>query len=802
MKTVFIIIRNIFAVIGLVFSILLIYVLCSGRYDLEKSDANEQVSHIETLKMSGPYCRDKVKFNIHPVIDSERAAEIREYFQLDTLYDETASTWEKTLAIARFVATNIPHANQTIQPEKRNAIYLWEYTKNTEPAFNCRLHSIMMFELLSSVGIEASYITCMPEDCNDTDCHVVNQVWLPELGKWVMIDSDSGGFYATDEDGNLLSLQEIRESYIQGKPILYHPQFTETGGSDNWYYDYMAKNTYWFSCWETIHFDQEPAAGKDAGRYIHLVPKGFKPFSISSRDIVTNDAGQFWAMPGQPADCILEDFDYFFQTFEQTHPDPYSAFGGERGFHKEVKKLRRTLSRSEGLDANRLQSEIGRFLVPLHDGHTYCGQMNYSYDSEARSLPLNLRTMTDGFFVWSALEDFKVLLGAEVLSIGGKPLDKLMDRLAEYVSSENVYGLYSAVSGWKMNSATLSLMLDDFDGEKVEMGFKTVSGTDTIAVIPLLADGEMQTASFSSMPTDQRFPSSNFEYKWADKDKGVMTFRCSHIVSRDCLQYILDHGMGEYEAFKNWAFPDTPFEEIPSIAERFGSMLSEMKEAGAQHLIIDLRGNGGGWSPIVYPVLYQLYGDEYLTTDLGCRYETRLSELYLKKNNVTLEGFNEWRGTSYRIGDLMSGDYDTALDVISDSLRNAIIDSYMCLNKGMLRAQNGEPLYRPEHIYVVTNEDTFSAAFHFTYMLWKMGATIVGVPSSQAPNTYMESTPFTLPNTGIQCSVSNAIQRFFPADDPRAKVFRPDWTPTWEDYKRLGFDSRADLLYILENISE
>ena len=507
--------------------------------------------------------------------------------------------------------------------------------------------------------------------------------------------------------------------------------------------------------------------------------------------------------PGQPAALLLEDFDYFFRAFEQTHPDPYSAFGGERKFHKKVKMLRRTLSCDGSLDADRLQEQIGRFLVPLHDGHTHCGQMKYSYDSEVKYLPLNLRTMTDGFFIWSAQEDFKELLGAEVLSIGGQPLDKLMDILAEYVTSENVYGLYSAVNGWKMSSVALSLMLDDFDGEKVEMGFRTVSGADTTAVLPLLTDEERQAAVFSSMPTDQRFPSSNFEYKWADKDRGVMAFRCSHIVSRDCLQYILDHGMGEYDAIKDWAFPDTPFEEIPSIAERFGAMLSEMKEVGAQHLIIDLRGNGGGWSPIVFPVMYQLYGDEYLTTDLGYRYETRLSELYLQKNNVTLEGYNEWRGSSYDIGDLMSDhDGNATPETVSDSLRNAFIDSYMCLDKDMLRAQNGKPLYRPEHVYVVTNEDTFSAAFHFTYMLWKMGATIVGVPSAQAPNTFMESTPFTLPNTGIECSVSNSIQRFLPADDPRATVFLPDWTPRWDDYKRLGFDSRADLLYILEKISE
>ncbi|MDO5321913.1 MAG: alpha/beta fold hydrolase [Bacteroidia bacterium] len=555
------------------------------------------------------------------------------------------------------------------------------------------------------------------------------------------------------------------------------------------------------------------------GKYDRSIgPESYKDVHFPEVVIKTGDCGHFpflespeeWAAAlddykdlcdnFRSNEAILEDFDYFFSSFEKTHPDPYSAFGGEKSFHKDVARLRRTLSRADGLDADRLQMETGRFLVPLHDGHTYCGRLNYTYDSGARILPLNLRTMTDGFFVWSALEGHEALLGADVKSIGGKSLDELMEKLALYVSAENKYGLYGAVSGWQMSSAALAMMLDDFDGEKVEMGFRTVSGADTTAVLPLLTADEINAGVFISTPTDQRFPSANFEYKWADKELGVMTFKCTHIVSRDCLQYIIDHGMGEYDAIKEWAYGDTPLEEIPCIAERFGAMLSEMKEAGAQHLIIDLRGNGGGWSPIVYPILYQLYGDKYLTTDLGCHYETRLSELYLQKNNLSLDEFNRIQGTSYGIGDLMDGDYETAPEVVTDSLRNAVIDGYMCLNKDMLRAQNGEPLYRPGHVYVVTNEGTFSAAFHFTYMLWKMGATIVGVPSSQSPNTFMESTPFTLPNTGIQCSVSNAIQLFFPADDPRANVFRPDWSPSWDDYKRLGFDSRADLLYILERI--
>lgn len=277
--------------ISFLLAIAFLCVQCSANTD--------QGSHIDILKQSEPYSKDSRKFNIHAVSNPKRAAEIREYFRLDTLYADTASTWEKAIAIAKFVAKNIPHANQKQQPERKNAIYLWEYTKNVEPAFNCRLHSIMLFELLSSVGIEATYVTCMPKDRHDQDCHVVNQVWIPEQGKWAMIDSDMGGCYATDSVGNILSLPEMREHYIQDKTILYHPQFGEPAGKDFWYYDYMAKNTYWFSCWETIHFDQEPAEGKDVGRYIHLTPDGYRPFGTNWGDIVTHDEEQFWACPAR-----------------------------------------------------------------------------------------------------------------------------------------------------------------------------------------------------------------------------------------------------------------------------------------------------------------------------------------------------------------------------------------------------------------------------------------------------------------------------------------------------------------------
>ena len=114
----------------------------------------------------------------------------------------------------------------------------------------------------------------------------------------------------------------------------------------------------------------------------------------------------------------------------------------------------------------------------------------------------------------------------------------------------------------------------------------------------------------------------------------------------------------------------------------------------------------------------------------------------------------------------------------------------------LLKQNWSEPIYTPKEIYVVTDVQTFSAAFHTAYMQWKMGAKVVGVPSGQAPNTYMEVTRFKLPNTGLECSVSNSLQSCFPTDHPMAKTFTPDIQLSYDEYRQSEFSKDAELLYI------
>lgn len=259
--------------------------------DGEVSDAMLAKQRTEQLREAAPYSADTVSYRFVYRQDSVRGREIREYFRLDTLVPPSGTTWEKSLALARFVARNIPHANQKVYPEACNATGLWEYSRTVEPAFNCRLHAIMLHELLLASDIANRFVTCLPADSLDQDCHVVNIVWLPERRKWAMIDSDQTSF-VTDPAGTPLSLAEMREKIIAGEPMEIHPL------GENEVYDdllsYWAKNLYWFVCWEETGYDREPSR---TGRSIALVPPGFRGFQLGDMELRTSDPDRFWAAP-------------------------------------------------------------------------------------------------------------------------------------------------------------------------------------------------------------------------------------------------------------------------------------------------------------------------------------------------------------------------------------------------------------------------------------------------------------------------------------------------------------------------
>lgn len=300
-KYLFRILVGIFALIGLLVTIAYCFIAANHYYiSIYDPVVAAEAENIELLKQY-PFKPDTVQYQFAAVRDSAHALKIMDYFKLDTLYSPDATTWEKAVAISKFVATNIPHAQPENSPEHPNAIALWKYSQEINPGFNCRMHAILNYELMQAAGLTARYVTCLPQDKDDRDCHVVNEVWLPELGKWAFIDSDMDGHYCTDKANTPLSLLEMREKYAASELMVMYPGFEKGTTKHDYYYAYMAKNTFWFSCWETLHFFQEDRSEtdcKDFGRGdIVIVPEGFEPFRVDSLDIITTDAARFWMAP-------------------------------------------------------------------------------------------------------------------------------------------------------------------------------------------------------------------------------------------------------------------------------------------------------------------------------------------------------------------------------------------------------------------------------------------------------------------------------------------------------------------------
>jgi hypothetical protein len=173
----------------------------------------------------------------------------------------------------------------------------------------------------------------------------------------------------------------------------------------------------------------------------------------------------------------------------------------------------------------------------------------------------------------------------------------------------------------------------------------------------------------------------------------------------------------------------------------------------------------------------------------------------MSKLNTTLEEYNKKHGTSYRYGNysfsLPEGKKDIAIAERRKQFNGSLLGDAVTYTNDLF----GKPVYTPKKVFVVTNQQTFSAAFHYAFYLWKMGAAVVGVPSRQAPNTYMENTPFQLPLTSLKGSISNSFQAFLPADDKRAKVFYPDIMLSRKDYEKYKLDKHSALLYLLDLLS-
>ena len=254
---------------------------------------------LKRLKGSAPYAKDTKNENVmftYQSKDDYRLRAVRDYLKLDSVAGQ-GDELSKIINLLHFVHDNMPHDGSHRAFAEMDAIDLYNYCKASGRGVNCRQLAISLCEMYLSIGIPARYVTCLPADPNDTECHVINSVWSEQLQKWIWIDPTNDA-WVMDENGNLLSIAEVRERMINEQPLVLcetaNWNHRERQTKEGYLYNYMAKNLYYFECNKHNQFNPESDYRENTAEYIYLVPVGF---AYNKKGVVTTDSDLFWAKP-------------------------------------------------------------------------------------------------------------------------------------------------------------------------------------------------------------------------------------------------------------------------------------------------------------------------------------------------------------------------------------------------------------------------------------------------------------------------------------------------------------------------
>ena len=268
-------------------------------------------SYLDKLKGASKYNfndnREIPKFTYQDQSNPNLVA-LRKGFNLDSIagYGNDVS---KILNLLHWIHNLIPHDGNHENPTIKNAMSMIAQCKKEERGLNCRGLSTILNECYLSMGFKSRFITCMPKDSVFEDCHVINSVYLPNDKKWIWIDPTNNA-YVMNENGELLSIEEVRERIINDKPLILNPDANWNNKSSttkqDYLYNYMAKNLYRLQCPLVSEYDTETWKDGKKITFVELLPldafqqKPDKSESTNSKTgttftyLKTNNPNNFW----------------------------------------------------------------------------------------------------------------------------------------------------------------------------------------------------------------------------------------------------------------------------------------------------------------------------------------------------------------------------------------------------------------------------------------------------------------------------------------------------------------------------
>jgi hypothetical protein len=143
--------------------------------------------------------------------------EMRREFAIDAVVAGAKDDYERLRRLTHWVSTRWEHSPNQMASKSDPLTILREAQKGGR--FICREYAIVMAGVAAAYGMPARVVNLMPRDVETrSEAHSVAEVWLDELGKWVLADGQYGAI--GELDGVPLSGIELQAALAADRTVV------------------------------------------------------------------------------------------------------------------------------------------------------------------------------------------------------------------------------------------------------------------------------------------------------------------------------------------------------------------------------------------------------------------------------------------------------------------------------------------------------------------------------------------------------------------------------------------------------
>lgn len=244
------------------------------------------------------------KYNIYSDCVSEETLDTGECMDMayyKSLYDKfhmsrlvSSNDLTTCFNVLRWVHEQMLFKNTGTYNGKLETGDILDYCRAKHVILNCALHSIVLTELLISVGIPCRSIQCLPFDPLDNDSHFINHAFIKSLNEWIAVDP-SYATYFLDGQGKYMNLQNIRQCVAEGISFNVNRavRFKDISFDFECYQAYLIKNLFRFSRIGSLKFSHKNNV------IYYLEPLGYRTDSSNRKrvgvtEVFLTDESKFW----------------------------------------------------------------------------------------------------------------------------------------------------------------------------------------------------------------------------------------------------------------------------------------------------------------------------------------------------------------------------------------------------------------------------------------------------------------------------------------------------------------------------